>query len=199
MPRIMKILIVDPNQYFVAGLQQIVKKHFYTKGIAVNFLQQQLSYPMADLIFWAPGYPTTVMPIGLLVGDVQRSRLIILTSKESVHLVNSYVPCVFYRHQSQQDLIFLIDKALSFSKPGNNEEFIKECNDISLIPLSPRQKQVMRYISKGMCLSQIAEKLDINEKTVSSHKRTAMGKLQLSRTADIYHWLLSNATADNII
>jgi DNA-binding CsgD family transcriptional regulator len=72
-------------------------------------------------------------------------------------------------------------------------------NSNPLRVLSPRQKEVMRYISKGMCSSEIAKKLQINEKTVSSHKRTAMGKLQLDRTADLYRWLLCDSTAAHLI
>lgn len=199
MARILKILIVDPNQFFVAGLQQAVEKHLHAKGIPVIFMKQPLSYPMADLVFWAPGYSTTVMPIGLLAGNSQKSRLIILTSRQRTHLVTNNVPWVFYRHQSYNALLLLIDTILTSSMSNNDLSMINESNENSLKALSPRQRQVMHYISKGMCVNEIAEKLQIHEKTVSSHKRTAMGKLQLDRTTDLYHWLLCDSTAAHLL
>lgn len=199
MARILKILIVDPNQFFVAGLQLTLEKHFHAKSIPVIFMKQPLSYPMADLIFWAPGYSTTVMPIGLLAGNAQKSRLIILTSQQRTHLVTNYVPWVFYRHQCHNTLLLLIDTILTSSISNSDIPIINKHNASPLKALSPRQRQVMHYISKGMCSNAIAEKLNINKKTVSSHKRTAMEKLQLDRTADLYHWLLCDATAAHLI
>ncbi|HHQ4306976.1 TPA: LuxR C-terminal-related transcriptional regulator [Serratia fonticola] len=199
MARILKILIVDPNQFFVVGLQQTIEKYFHAKGIPVIFMKQPMSYPMADLIFWAPGYPSTVMPIGLLAGDAQKSRLVILATKQRTHLVTNYVPWVFYRHQNHNTLRLLIDTLLASLISNNDIQMMTTHNSNPLRVLSPRQKEVMRYILKGMCSSEISKKLQIHEKTVSSHKRTAMGKLQLDRTADLYHWLLCDSTAAHFI
>lgn len=193
MTDLLKILIVDPDRFFVAGLQQIIKEHFDAKGISVVFMSQQLSYPIADLIFWAPGYPTTVMPIGLLAGRIHTSQLIMIMSQQSTHLVKNYLPWILYRHQDQSTLLSLIDRVLISKAISKNKKNADKRHDSPLTSLSPRQREVIRQVSKGMCPREIADDLKIHVKTVSHHKRTAMGKLQLSRTTDLYHWLLNNS------
>lgn len=196
MTRVLKILIVDPDRFFVAGLQQAVQKHFNAKGIPVIFMNLPLSYPMADLIFWAPGYPTTVMPMGILAGRTHKSHLILLSSQQTSHQVTNYVPWVFYRHQSRGHLLTLIEQVIGASTGDNIEAVNDKQSRHPLDALSPRQREVMSYISKGMHLRAISERLHIHEKTVSTHKRTAMRKLQLYRTTDLHHWLLCNPITD---
>jgi DNA-binding CsgD family transcriptional regulator len=198
MARVLKILIVDPDQFFVSGLQQAVKAHFHAKGIPVIFMNQPLSYAMADLIFWAPGFTTTVMPKGLLAGQSHKYHLIMLMSQHKTHQVTNNVPWVFYRHQSPGKLYSLIDQVTNIPTSDNigsikNMDIIKP-----LTSLSPRQMEVMSYVSKGMCPKKISENLNINKKTVSCHKRTAMRKLQLNRLTDLHHWLLCNFTANKL-
>lgn len=196
MTRAVKILIVDPDRYFAAGLQHAVHKHFNAKGVPVIFMNRPLSYPLADLIFWAPGYSTTVMPMGLLAGRSHKSHLVLLMSEQATHLLTNCVPWVFYRHQSRGHLLTLIEQVIHSS----TGEPIAAVNDKqrrrTLNALSPRQREVIRCISKGMQVRAISERLQIHEKTVSNHKRTAMRKLQLSRTTDLHHWLLCNPITD---
>ena len=61
-----KMLIVDPDCFFVARLQHVVKTHFQARDILVLFMGSPLSYPLAGLIFWVPGYPAAETPTGLL-------------------------------------------------------------------------------------------------------------------------------------
>lgn len=196
MTRVLKILIVDPDRFFVAGLQQAVQKHFNVKGVPVIFMNRPLSYPLADLIFWAPGDPTTVMPMGLLAGRTHKSRVILLMSQQTTHLITNYVPWVFYRHQSRCHLLTLIEQVINSSTDENIATVNDNQGHSSLNSLSPRQREVISCISKGMHLRAISERLHIHEKTVSNHKRTAMRKLQLYRTTDLHHWLLCNPIID---
>ncbi|MEZ2831044.1 response regulator transcription factor [Serratia liquefaciens] len=196
MTRVMKILIVDPNRFFVEGLQLAIRAHFQARGIPVVFMHRPLSYPMADLIFWAPGDPTTVMPAGLFARRTQISPVILLMSQDTPHLAANYIPSVFYRHQRCCHLSPLIVQTIE-SASGCPAEPAHEENSPHLAALSPRQREVMGYVSKGLRLSEISVRLHIHEKTVSNHKRAAMRKLQLSRTTDLHHWLLCNALMEN--
>ncbi|CAI0999456.1 helix-turn-helix transcriptional regulator [Serratia fonticola] len=192
MTHMLKVLIVDPDQFFVSGLQQLMIKHFQAKGIAVSFMNNQLSYPMADLIIWAPGYPTTLMPTGLLARNVHMAPLIIIMSRQITHLSTHTMPWVFHRHECHSILLALIDQALISSVIAKKREGRSQQLENDYTLLSQRQREVIRYVLKGMCLNEIADKLQIHIKTVSSHKRAAMVKLQLNRTAELYNWFIRN-------
>lgn len=190
MTRAVKILIVDPDRFYVAGLQHAIKAHFQTRDIPVLFMGHPLSYPLADLIFWAPGYPATEMPTGLLTGH-KRSRVILLMSQQRPHLAAYCVSRVFYRHQDCTQLASLIETSID-TAAGAPIHTVTDAYAALLAALSPRQREVMCYVSQGLRLHDIAARLHIHEKTVSNHKRTAMRRLQLERTTDLHHWLLCN-------
>ncbi|ATM76055.1 response regulator transcription factor [Serratia fonticola] len=192
MTRMLKVLIVDPDHFFVSGLQQIMLKHFQAKGITVSFMNNQLSYPMADLIIWAPGYSTTLMPTRLLARNAHQAPLIIIMSRQITHLSTHTMPWVFYRHECHTILLALIDQALIASAIDNKREGSNQQLKNNYKSLSLRQREVIRYVLKGMCLNEIANKLKIHIKTVSSHKRAAMDKLQVNRTAELHHWFIRN-------
>lgn len=192
MTRLLKVLIVDPDNFFALGLRQAVEMHLQSQGIKVMFLSAPPAYIIADLIFWAPGYDSTVIPMGLLMGKAYTSRLIMVMSHQRAHLVKHVVPWVFYRHQSHSVLSALIDRVLYESTIDINTLTVNTYRDWYAKQLSPREIEVIRCVSKGQRLSEIADKLKINVKTVSCHKRSAMGKLQLKRTIDLYNWFLSN-------
>jgi DNA-binding CsgD family transcriptional regulator len=185
-----KVLIVDPDRFFAAGLQHAIKAHFQARDIPVLFMGHLLSYPLADLIFWAPGYPATEMPTGLLTGH-KRSRVILLMSQQRPHLAAYCMPRVFYRHQDCTQLASLIEISIDIAA-GAPIHTVTDANAVLLATLSPRQREVMCYVSQGLRLHDIAALLHINKKTVSTHKRTAMRRLQLERTTDLHHWLLCN-------
>lgn len=50
-------------------------------------------------------------------------------------------------------------------------------------PLSHREKEVLQLLSKGMTRSQIADALHLSPRTVETHRRRIMEKLDLSSTA----------------
>ncbi|MGE8636189.1 MAG: response regulator transcription factor, partial [Achromobacter piechaudii] len=46
--------------------------------------------------------------------------------------------------------------------------------------LTTSEVEILRHISQGLSVTQIAERLSRSKKTVSTHKRRAMCKLQLA-------------------
>jgi DNA-binding CsgD family transcriptional regulator len=56
--------------------------------------------------------------------------------------------------------------------------------------LTPRERDVLQGISQELRPDEIASKLSLNVKTVSTHKLTAMRKLGFKRNGELYYWLL---------
>jgi DNA-binding NarL/FixJ family response regulator len=58
--------------------------------------------------------------------------------------------------------------------------------------LSDREFQVFRMIAEGKSVSDIAERLNLSVKTVSTHKANVLHKLDMSTTADIVRYALTH-------
>lgn len=193
MIRILRILIVDTDQFFVAGLEQAVREHFNARNTEVIFLRFALLYPNADLIFWAAYCPDKVMPPGLL----ENRTVIQLMSQQPFHLVADNMPLVFYRHQCSGHLSSLLDQVMHTASNRPAQIVSEEKKDDPLLTLTPRQWEVIGYISSGISLYDISKRLCIGRKTVSSHKRAAMRNLRLNKITDLHNWLISNGLIGN--
>ncbi|GAB4405440.1 MAG: response regulator transcription factor [Microscillaceae bacterium] len=58
--------------------------------------------------------------------------------------------------------------------------------------LTPREREVIRYISKGYSNREIAEKLGISHRTVDNHRNNIFRKCSLKNTADLVRFAFEN-------
>lgn len=58
--------------------------------------------------------------------------------------------------------------------------------------LSGRELQILRMLADGLGVNEIADKLDISNKTVSTHKARLMDKMRFSSNADIVKYALTH-------
>lgn len=61
--------------------------------------------------------------------------------------------------------------------------------------LSDREHEVMRLIAAGVALTEIAERLHVSVKTVSSYRARIMDKMQMKSNADLIRYALNNGLA----
>jgi DNA-binding NarL/FixJ family response regulator len=62
--------------------------------------------------------------------------------------------------------------------------------------LSDREFQIFRMIAEGKAISDIAERLNLSVKTVSTHKANIMQKMQLDTTADLIRYALARGLVE---
>jgi DNA-binding NarL/FixJ family response regulator len=55
-------------------------------------------------------------------------------------------------------------------------------------PLSEREREVLQLVARGYTYRQVGNQLFIAEKTVENHVRNILGKLHLSRRAELIRW-----------
>lgn len=55
-------------------------------------------------------------------------------------------------------------------------------------PLSEREKEVLNLVARGYTYRQVGQELFIAEKTVENHVRNILGKLHLTRRAELIRW-----------
>ena len=60
--------------------------------------------------------------------------------------------------------------------------------DPELDQLTPREREVLRYIARGYAYKQVARQLNISNKTVETHVSSVLRKLQLSSRHELTRW-----------
>jgi DNA-binding NarL/FixJ family response regulator len=65
---------------------------------------------------------------------------------------------------------------------------ISNISDPELDQLTPREKEVLRLIARGLAYKQVARKLSISIKTVETHVSSVLRKLQLSSRHELARW-----------
>lgn len=63
--------------------------------------------------------------------------------------------------------------------------------------LSDREYEVFRMLVAGTSVSEIAERLHLSAKTVSTHKARLMEKLQVANNAELIHYALKHRLSDD--
>jgi DNA-binding NarL/FixJ family response regulator len=124
-----------------------------------------------------------------------RTKTILLTMyKEEQYIlaalragINAYV----LKTQSAVDLVQAIRSSLqgeTYLSPGISDSVVNAAlagDTFDLDPLTPREREVMQLIAEGQSNKEVAQQLDLSVKTVESHRRNLMVKLDIHETAGI--------------
>ncbi|OCJ36660.1 LuxR family transcriptional regulator [Serratia sp. 14-2641] len=193
------ISLNDQDSYFLAGLQYGLTKYFTDMNTQVNFFSGY-SADKPDIIFQAlyQGERTNLcrhfpadepQPLYFVIRDKAERRFtppIRCIAKSST----------LYRNQSLGDMLRMVKLASQFnSLPQERTHLCPACHRQSL---TERERQVLHYLRQGISQSQTANILQLKVKTVHSHKRSAMKKLNFTRTSELFHWLLRGGLTLNL-
>lgn len=64
--------------------------------------------------------------------------------------------------------------------------------------LSDRELQVLQFIASGLSVNDIAARLNLSPKTVSTHKARVLEKMNLSNQAELIRYAMAHALADAV-
>lgn len=181
------IIIQDHDRFFVQGLKHILQMHFWEQGRTVNFAPIT-DGKTADLIIRSE---STSWPIqmGGLWRFLYRNFPRVLIIRDRVSRERRPLPCcqnklsVIRRHERPNVVIQRVAHLLDVRHSAN-----LSCTCCTRI-LTPRQREVLQAISAELSPQQVASKLAIHVKTVSTHKTVAMRKLGFRHNHELYHWL----------
>lgn len=187
------IAILDDDNYYMAGLIVALSAYFKNKNRKVNFhLGHGMKEP-ADITFQAIRCGTFIDPRGQYHADSSKSHYFAIVDNRDFHLQHLYRHVeknnVFYRHQPVNTLLQLIEKKL-FSPQELPETHLSEQEIFPGEPLTLREHEVLCHLVQGKTHACAANCLGIKVKTISSHKRAAMKKLNFRRTNELFHWML---------
>lgn len=90
-----------------------------------------------------------------------------------------------------QQVIDAIERAIRQSQRDGFQKSVREQARSLLDKLSPREGEVMRFLSSGMTLKQIATELNISVQTASKHRTSIFTKMRIDNEVDLYKTLLA--------
>ncbi|WP_114194996.1 helix-turn-helix domain-containing protein [Edaphovirga cremea] len=166
----MNVHIISNDQYMLAGLRQLMKDK---REVAINSRPLDLrshnkAYldPNRVLLICLDSESEIVALLSLLAET--NSRVIIMGKNADDEIFSHYCGCHYIpKNSSVEDFNFLFDAIMHSSTLH-----IKNV-------LTTREKTVIKELLQGRPGASVAKKLDISQKTISSHKRSALHKLGL--------------------
>ena len=90
---------------------------------------------------------------------------------------------------NHDELIAAVQRALALSRQALSEAAVRTEIERRIRTLTPREKQVMDLVVKGLLNKQIASELGAAEKTVKVHRGRVMQKMQANSVADLVHMI----------
>ncbi|KAB2880102.1 response regulator transcription factor [bacterium] len=188
----MKTLLQDVNDLFVAGEAsdglEVIQK---IKDLSPDIVIMDISMPRM----------TGLEATDLIQREFPKTKVLIVTMHENKD----------YAHQ-----IFISGAAGYILKSAEKKEFInairtvykgekfftRSMSDVtaknyrnksqSSIPITRREKEILRLIVDGLTNQAIAEKLFISPRTVDTHRSNLMQKLEIKNTAGLVRFAIEN-------
>jgi DNA-binding CsgD family transcriptional regulator len=186
------VAIQDSNRFFALGIQHILQLYFQAKGCTWS-LVPAVSEITIDLMVLAKPADWAKQPCRLW--ERQGSRLLgtIVVQENIIDCTKSTKPYekelnILGRREKPDALMCLLEEMYGQAclQPWASEKLSTD----RYLQLTPRERQVLQGICRELTPNQIAKRLSLSVKTVSTHKLTAMRKLGFKRSSELYYWLL---------
>lgn len=187
------ITIIDDDNFYMAGLVMVLSTYFKNKKWKVKFIPWHSITGSVDITFQAIRCGTFIEPRNQYNANSSKLHYFTIVDKRDLHLQHLYRDVeknnTIYRHQSVNILLQLIEKKLFLSQPlpgkhlPEHDVFLRE-------QLTLREHEVLCHLEQGKTHACAANCMGIKVKTISSHKRAAMKKLNFRRTNELFHWML---------
>jgi DNA-binding NarL/FixJ family response regulator len=199
-----RVLIADDHAIFREGLKQILTEHEdlaivgeATNGAELLALLEKVSCDVVLLDLSMPGRSGIAL-LGDVVGRLGHSRVIVLSMHDEhqyvVESLKAGAAGYVTKSSASQQLIQAIRKV------ANDEMFISAAAQADLAKaavvaapherLTPREREVFEMLVEGRKISDIARKLDLSIKTVSTHKTNILQKFDAVTVVDLVRYAL---------
>lgn len=193
------ISLNDHDSYFLAGLQYALIEYFTKLHTQVDFFSGYTT-DKPDIIFQAL-YQGERSDICRHFPADAPQPLYFMIRNNTERQFTPPIRCIaksstLYRNQSIDDMLGMVKVAMQLRSlpPEKTHHYCPACHRQSL---TERERQVLYYLRQGISQSKTANILQLKVKTVHSHKRSAMKKLNFTRTNELFHWLLQGGLTLN--
>lgn len=197
-----RLLIADDHVMFAEGLESLLRDEFDLLGTARNgeelveaTLRLQPDVILVDISMPVLNGFDAVRSIKANGND---ARIIFLTMHDDATLLSEAFRCGASGYILKQAAGEELVNAIREVAQGNNyvSPLVKDLPDEPLpihthkATLTPRQREVLELISRGMTMKEIASHLNISTRTAESHKYEMMQTLGVDSTAELIKYSL---------
>lgn len=208
MEKNISIMLADDHALFIAGLKLLLKKKpsFQVIGEASNGQEalELFDTLMPDILILDISMPRLngIQVLTDIKARHNQAKIIILTMHEDddyISLVmqagaSGYIP----KAAVDEELYTAIDTVIAghtYLRPNELGLVLNKINSGAdtqnpFVTLSPREREVLKFLAKGFTLTETAEELIISIKTVDTHKTRIMNKLNLSRRYELVEYAM---------
>ena len=202
-----RILITDDHAIVRSGLKQLFAQisDFQVVGEAANGAEllaqlRELAVDLVLLDFDMPGISGADL-IARVRSHYPQLPLLVLSMHNEAHLALRALKAGATGYITKDCNLDILLPAIrqvaggkAFIAPSMAEQMVlQEITGVQQAPhrlLSERELQVLQLLVSGLTVHDIAAKLAISNKTVSTHKARAMEKMALTNTADLMRYAL---------
>ncbi|WP_261142187.1 helix-turn-helix transcriptional regulator [Serratia proteamaculans] len=170
----------------------LVDHYRYKKEIEV-FFQNHPDKDTGDIIFHSVNYGSIDQVCHYFPPEKPPPILFVIRDSRD-YLCPPALRCTrksgtIYRDQPVDDVLAMVTEAMRSRRliPAKPPPRCGPCTDN---PLSARECEVLHYLKRGNSQVKIAETMQLQVKTVNSHKRSAMKKLNFTRNNELLNWML---------
>ncbi len=217
MKEIVKILIADDHELIFNGIRDMLRpiKRFNIIGHAVNGQEAIIMANdlIPDVILMDISMPVLngIEATRLIMEKLPDIKIIALTQHEEneyvMQIVSSGGSGYLLKNSKKEEFIEAIDSVIGgervFSKKISEQMingFVEHKSEIQKkeipdIPLTKREIEIIQKIADDMSNQQMADELNISLRTVETHRRNLMQKLNVKTVVA----LLKHASQNNII
>lgn len=186
------IVIIEPNYFLAYGLESFLKKKnsryrifVFNQSFSADFLASQLQRLSPELILINPMITGLKKPDYLSDFDSDTKVIAISQQKIRRELLVGF-----------DDLIYWDDTPESILKSIRDLEeffFLDHNSDLGdQRELSPREKDVVVWVAKGLTNKEIADRLNLSTHTVITHRRNIAKKLQIHSPSGLTIYAIVN-------
>jgi DNA-binding NarL/FixJ family response regulator len=204
------ILIADDHRIMVDGLSQILKDEK-----TIGTIHTAHDGKMAHAITQQQNVDCVIMDINMPVLNGIEATKLIKREKPFVKVIIVSMLCdagvvtralkagadaFVIKNTGKEELLRAISKVMNDEKYISAELSYNLLHTINKQPahdtpggsITQREKEIIRYIAEGLTNQQIADKLFISRRTVDTHRKNILHKLQLNNTAALVKYAADN-------
>jgi len=199
---VIRVFLVEDHELFASGVRSELGEGFEPVGEARSVSEAVAAIPAAepDVVLLDVHLPDgngaevvealpNVRFLALSVSDAAEDVIAVIRSGARGYVTKSISPPELadaIRRVHEGDAVFsprlagfVLDAFAGQPTPSIDPE---------LDQLTPREKEVLRYIARGYAYKEIARELHISAKTVESHVGGVLRKLQLTNRYELSRW-----------
>ncbi|CUZ26217.1 helix-turn-helix transcriptional regulator [Serratia marcescens] len=193
MNKTLNIVIIDDDKFYTAGLAMALAIYLKNQGQQVEFSSHLAYGKTTDIVFQAIRCGTLIASGSAICMNNDKPVYVAIADRKDAHLQHLYRSVnksnILYRHQSVSLILQLMENVmLSLQKTSVKTQSTSE--NLQHLALTQREREVLHQLKQGKTPACVASFLGIKEKTISSHKRAAMRKLNFKRSNELFHWML---------